>query len=76
MMPEGGDIKIEYAPDAKDGFRLGLMGELGLDLSDAEKPELDDVIYIDTDTEGGVIAGSNPRAVLIAVYEYLRKNNY
>lgn len=41
---------------------------------DAEKPELDDVIYIDTDTEGGVIAGSNPRAVLIAVYEYLRKN--
>ena len=74
MMPECGDIKIEYAPEAKDGFRLGLMGDLGLDISDAEKPELDDVIYIDTDTEGGVIAGSNPRAVLIAVYEYLRKN--
>ena len=74
MMPEGGDIKIEFAPEAKGGFRLGLMGDLGLDLSDAEKPELDDVIYIDTDVDGGVIAGSNPRAVLIAVYEYLRKN--
>ena len=31
MMPEGGDIKIAYNPDAKDGFRLGLMQDLGLD---------------------------------------------
>ena len=23
MMPEAGDIKIAYAPEAKDGFRLG-----------------------------------------------------
>jgi cystathionine beta-lyase family protein involved in aluminum resistance len=25
MMPEAGEILISYAPDAKDGFRLGLM---------------------------------------------------
>ncbi len=74
MMPECGNIDIEYAPDAKDGFRLGLMQDFGLDVSDAEEPELDDIIYIDTDTEGGIIAGDNPRSVLLAVYEYLRQN--
>ena len=74
MMPEAGDIKITYAPDAKDGFRLGLMQELGLDVSDAEEPELDDILYIDCDTDGGIIAGDNPRSVLLAVYEYLRQN--
>ena len=74
MMPEGGDIAISYAPEAKDGFRLGLMCELGLDTSDAENATLDDIIYIDCDTEGGVIAGSNYRSVLLAVYEYLRQN--
>ena len=74
MMPEGGDIKICYAPEAKSGFRLGLMQDLGLDISDAEDPTLDDILYIDCDTEGGVIAGSNPRSVLLAVYEYLRQN--
>ena len=74
MMPEGGDIEIAYDPNATDGFRLGLMQDLGLDLSDAESPELDDVLYIDCDTDGGIIAGDNPRSVLLAVYEYLRQN--
>ena len=74
MMPEGGDVKIAYAPDAKDGFRLGLMQDFGLDVSDVEEPELDDILYIDCDTEGGIIAGDNPRSVLLAVYEYLRQN--
>ena len=73
MMPEGGDIKVEYAPGAKDGFRLGLMQELGLDVSDVKDPELDDIIYIKTDTRGGIIAGCNPRSVLLSVYEYLRQ---
>lgn len=74
MMPECGNIEIKYSPEARDGFRLGLMQDFGLDISDAEEPELDDVIYIDTDTEGGIIAGDNPRSVLLAVYEYLRQN--
>ena len=74
MMPECGNIEIRYAPDAKDGFRLGLMQQLGLDTSDAEDTELDDILYIDTDMNGGVIAGDNPRSVLLSVYEYFRQN--
>ncbi len=74
MMPECGDIKISYNPLAKDGFRLGLMQDMGLDVSDAPDTELDDIVYIDCDTEGGIIAGDNPRSVLLAVYEYLRQN--
>ena len=74
MMPEGGDIKISYNPAAEDGFRLGLMQDFGLDVSDAEFADLDDIIYIECDGESGIIAGDNPRAVLLAVYEYLRQN--
>ncbi len=74
MMPECGDIRISYSPEAEDGFRLGLMQDIGLDVSDAKDTELDDILYIDCDTEGGIIAGSNPRSVLLAVYEYLRQN--
>ena len=58
MMPEVGDVKIAYNPLAKDGFRLGLMQDLGLDVSDAEDTELDDILYIDCDTEGGIIAAN------------------
>jgi len=74
MMPEGGDIKISYNPDAKEGFILGLMQDFGLDVQDAEDTELDDILYIDCDEKGGIIAGDNPRSVLLAVYEYLRQN--
>lgn len=74
MMPEGDNITTRFAPGAEDGFRLGLMSDFGLDTSDAEDTELDDIIYIDCTESGGIIAGSNPRSVLIAVYEYLRKN--
>ena len=73
MMPEGGDVKISYNPDARDGFRIGLMSDLGLDLSDTDNTALDDIIYIDTDEKGGIIAGSNSRSVLLAVYEYFRQ---
>ena len=74
MMPECGDVKIAYNPLAADGFRLGLMQDFGLDVSDAEEPELDDILYIDCYENGGIIAGDNPRSVLLAVYEYLRQN--
>lgn len=74
MMPECGNIEINYNPDAVDGFRLGLMQDFGLDISDAEEPDLDDILYIDCDDKGGIIAGDNPRSVLLAVYEYLRQN--
>ncbi|MBE6596207.1 MAG: DUF4838 domain-containing protein [Ruminococcaceae bacterium] len=74
MMPYCGDIDVVYAPSATDGFRLGLMQDLGLDVSDADDTELDDILYINTDEEGGIIAGDNGRSVLLAVYEYLRQN--
>ena len=74
MMPECGEIFIEYAPDATDGLRLGLMEDFGLDTSEAEDLFLDDILHIDTDGENGIIAGSNHRSVLLAVYRYLREN--
>ena len=74
MMPRGGEIAIEYKPDATDGFRLGLMEAFGLDISEAKDPELDDILHIDTDEQGGIIAGDNARSVLLAVYRYLTIN--
>ncbi len=72
MMPRRGEIPVSYAPDANESFRLGLMADFGLDMSDAEDELLDDIVYIDADECGGIIAGSNPGALLIAVYRYLR----
>ena len=74
MMPEAGEIPIKYAPDAKEGLRLGLMADLGIDTSEAEDLVLDDILHIDTDGKNGIIAGSNHRSVLLAVYRYLREN--
>ena len=59
MLPEGGDIPIGRG---EGGFRIGLLSEQ----SD------DDTVVIDTSETGGEILGSNPGAVLIAVYRYLR----
>ena len=74
MMPNGGDVRIAYNPNAKDGFRLGLMQDLGLDVSDVKDTVLDDILYIDANADGGIIAGDNPRSVLMSVYEFLRQN--
>jgi len=74
MMPRCGEIVIERNAEATDGFRLGLMQDFGLDVSEADDPRLDDILHIDTDAEGGIIAGSNPRSVLLAVYRYLTIN--
>ena len=73
MNPNGGDVRIAYDPAAKDGFRLGLMQDLGLDVSDVKDTVLDDILYLDTDATGGIVAGDNPRSVLLAVYELLRR---
>ena len=74
MMPQCGEIPISYAPDATNGFRLGTMADFGLDTSEAADIRLDDILHIETDAQGGVIAGSNPRSVLLAVYRYLTMN--
>ena len=75
MMPEQGEIFITRDTGAKDGFRLGLMSDFGLDTSEADDLVLDDILHIDVDGAGnGVIAGSNARSVLLAVYRYLQEN--
>ncbi len=73
MMPDCGDIEISFCPDAKDGFRLGFLEEFGLE-NEAEDVLLDDVVHIDTTENGGILAGSNPRSILFAVYRFLRLN--
>ncbi|MBR4863424.1 MAG: DUF4838 domain-containing protein [Oscillospiraceae bacterium] len=73
MMPESGEVDICYAPEAKDGFRLGLLEDFGLP-NDVEDPILDDVIHVDTTEDGGILAGSNMRSILFAVYRFLREN--
>ena len=74
MMPRCGEIVIERDLNAKDGIRLGLMQDFGLDVSEAEDTQLDDIVHIDMGESEGIIAGSNPRSVLLAVYRYLQEN--
>ena len=73
MMPKLDEIDILYDPQAESGFRLGLLSDFGLPC-EGEDPVLDDVIHVDTDAEGGILAGSNSRSVLFAVYRMLREN--
>ena len=73
MMPDAGDVAICCNPEAKDGFRLGLLEDFGLPF-EGEDAVLDDVIHVDADEKGGILAGSNPRSVLFAVYRFLREN--
>ena len=74
MMPRSGEYVISYDPQAKDGYRLGLMADFGIPTDEAKDLELDDIMHVDTDEKGGIIAGSNYRSVLLAVYQYLRIN--
>ncbi len=75
MMPRCGEIGIKFDPTATEGFCLGLMSDFCLDTSEASDLVLDDILHIDVDENGnGVIAGSNPRSVLLAVYRYLTLN--
>lgn len=73
MMPEQGDIAIGTDPGASEGFRLGLLSDFGIPFS-GNDPKFDDVVHIDADTRGGILAGSNPRSVLFAVYRLLKLN--
>ena len=73
MMPDGGDVEIRFDPEAKNGFRLGLLQDFGLE-NEAEDPLLDDIIHVDTTDTGGIIAGSNSRSVLFSVYRFLKEN--
>ena len=73
MMPECGDIVISCCTDATDGLRLGLLEDFNLPF-EGEDAALDDVIHVDVQLPGGILAGSNGRSVLFAVYRFLREN--
>jgi len=73
MMPRENQISISFDPAATDGFRLGLLEDFGLK-NPAADPVMDDIVHIDTTETGGILAGSNPRSVLFAVYRLLRLN--
>ncbi len=74
MMPEAGEIEIFSAPFDNSALCLGLMRDFGLDDSDVRDATLDEILYVNTEGETGVVAGNNPRALLLAVYEYLKQN--
>jgi len=57
---------------AEGGSRIGLASAFPrLDVPYAADPVVDDGIHIDVGEDGGVIAGVNPRSVLLGVYRYL-----
>ena len=74
MMPRCGEIAICSEERDGDGFVLALCSDIGIPLPEGVDAELDDSIFISANAQGGIIAASNPRALLIAVYEYLRAN--
>ena len=56
----------EYSP-AEKGIWIGTFARLGEGHGDATQ----DAIRIKTDRSGGVVAGSNPRSVLLGAYRFL-----
>ena len=68
---KGGPVEPGCACGCEPGIELGLMDDLGLAPPKVADAALDDAITIDVADGAGVIAGINPRSVLLAVYRYL-----
>lgn len=66
---------IEYTDntDRADAVILGLMSEFGIETPEIKDPITDDILYIDVVNGSGLIAGSNIRSILLAVYVYLKE---
>jgi len=69
------DVEIqgfgERRPWACAGIRLGLLSDFGIEQHSVAK--LDDRIYVDVSALEGIVAGSNPRSVLLAAYRFLEE---
>ncbi len=63
---------LRHAPDT-GGITLGLYEDFGLAASDVTSPEFDDRLHVAVTGLNGVIAGSNPRSVLLGVYRFLQE---
>ncbi|MBQ9545195.1 MAG: DUF4838 domain-containing protein [Clostridia bacterium] len=68
----GIDASLHPGGFCPSGVRLGLLEELGRSASDVSDPVTEDVVDIEIRGGEGFIAGSNPRSVLIGVYEWLK----
>lgn len=64
------DEKVVISKKSENGITLGCDSE---NLPKVEDKVFDDAIYIDIKNGKGVIFGTNPRAVLIGVYRYLKE---
>jgi len=70
----GRKVAVEMATEAPDSSALtvGLIDDIqSVSLPAVAEPRMDDAIHIEVSGECGVIAGNNPRSVLLAVYRYL-----
>ena len=56
---------------SKASLRLGVFSDLGLPLDGLKDPAQDDAIHVAVQGSKGVVAGSNERSVLFAVYRFL-----
>jgi len=64
--------RVRIRPSAKRGIRIGLMSDFNeIEIPQVDNPKFDDAIHIDVSRERGIIAGINPRSVLLAVYRFL-----
>jgi hypothetical protein len=66
-------LNKEKAIEGK-GLKLGIFTDFSLMIDGIDDPDRDDAIYIDVKDSDGIIAGSNPRSVLFAVYRFLQEN--
>ena len=67
------NIEIVTENCKEDCLNVGLCDCFDSLLPNVKDKTLDDAIYIDVKGQKGVITGTNPRSVLIAVYRYLKE---
>ncbi len=73
----GGSLPVvEYdanaVVDQEETIVLGLLSDFSLDQSEVKDAVIEDLIDIRVEDGKGYIAGSNPRSILMGVYQYLK----
>src|SRR5690606_20973287 len=66
-----GAARVDAKSNAGARIEVGLFSDFGLPLEGLDDLKLDDAIHVDVEFSNGIIAGSNPRSVLFAVYRFL-----
>ena len=68
-------IVMNDCPESIDAdFEIGLFTDFSISPERLEDLNLDDAIHIEVNDSKGIIAGSNPRSVLFAIYRFLEEN--